>query len=319
MARCETGDAGGITDIRLGAVTLEQMNQLPGPIQMAFINLGDYAWLIEGPSSGLEAKQHAIQFATRRGMIGNAMWARSESLRMLFDMGEWDQLESEAREILAWSGRHGVRAVEIRALPYLASVLLHKGHGDEAVAAERRIVEILQDDVDAEGMVPALGVAAIIRAAVGDQTGAVGFVSRLADMTEQRPSWWAWFLPSAIRILAAAGELGMAEERLIDEAEVGAARDKNSALTAKAILLEAQGQIEEARDLYQEAAQRWADYGFMLEEGQANLGLARSLIALGDREAATDPLHKARVIFERLGAVPLINETDSHLRAEAAS
>jgi hypothetical protein len=77
--------------------------------------------------------------------------------------------------------------------------------------------------------------------------------------------------------------------------------------------------MEEARDFYQEAAQRWADYGFVLEEGQAHLGLARCLIALGDKGAATEPLQKARVIFARLGAVPLIEETDSYLRAEGAS
>jgi hypothetical protein len=51
--------------------------------------------------------------------------------------------------------------------------------------------------------------------------------------------------------------------------------------------------------------QRWVDYGFVLEEGQARLGFARGLIALDDREAARGPLQKARAIFSRLGAVPL--------------
>jgi hypothetical protein len=51
-------------------------------------------------------------------------------------------------------------------------------------------------------------------------------------------------------------------------------------LTAEAIFAEARGDMEELRDLYQEAAQRWAYYGFVLEEGQAHLGFARCLIAL---------------------------------------
>jgi tetratricopeptide (TPR) repeat protein len=71
-----------------------------------------------------------------------------------------------------------------------------------------------------------------------------------------------------------------------------------------------QGKLEEARDLYQQAAQRWADYGFVLEEGQAHLGLARCLIALGDNERASEPLQKAREIFLRLGARLLIDEVD---------
>ena len=57
----------------------------------------------------------------------------------------------------------------------------------------------------------------------------------------------------------------------------------------------------------------------MLEEGQAHLGLARCLIALDDHEAATEPLQKARTIFERLGAVPLHNEVDGYLGDMQAS
>ncbi|CAN5433535.1 hypothetical protein BH18ACT16_BH18ACT16_16860 [soil metagenome] len=69
-----------------------------------------------------------------------------------------------------------------------------------------------------------------------------------------------------------------------------------------------------------EAVRRWADYGFVLEERQAHLGLARCLIALGVRESATEPLQRARVIFSRLGAVPLATETDTYLdQAGAAS
>jgi hypothetical protein len=71
---------------------------------------------------------------------------------------------------------------------------------------------------------------------------------------------------------------------------------------------------EEARALYKETAQRWTDYGFVLEEVQAHLGLAaassRSENKRGHRAAP-----KARAIFSQLGAVPLLNETE----AQAAS
>jgi hypothetical protein len=90
-------------------------------------------------------------------------------------------------------------------------------------------------------------------------------------------------------------------------------RDRHCALTAKAIIAEVHDDTAQALDLYTEAARRWADYGFVLEEGQAHLGLARCLIALGDRQAATEPLQKARAIFSKLGAVPLIDEVDHHL------
>lgn len=56
----------------------------------------------------------------------------------------------------------------------------------------------------------------------------------------------------------------------------------------------------------------------MLEEGQAHLGLGRCLIALGDREAAADPLLKARAIFTKLQARALSSEVDTHLEGVVA-
>jgi hypothetical protein len=57
-----------------------------------------------------------------------------------------------------------------------------------------------------------------------------------------------------------------------------------------------------------------------MERGHSLLGVGRSFIAVGAREAAIKPLDKARAIFYRLGAVPLLNETDTYLaQAEAAS
>jgi hypothetical protein len=82
------------------------------------------------------------------------------------------------------------------------------------------------------------------------------------------------------------------------------------------VLAEAREEAEQARDLYEEAARRWADYGFVLEEGQAHLGLTRCLIAMGNNGAASEPLKKARVIFDRLGARSLMEEV---ARLEEAS
>jgi hypothetical protein len=56
-----------------------------------------------------------------------------------------------------------------------------------------------------------------------------------------------------------------------------------------------------------------ADYGFVLEEGQAQHEYARSLIVLGDHDTAREALEKARAIFSKLGARPLIDEVDRHL------
>ncbi len=50
------------------------------------------------------------------------------------------------------------------------------------------------------------------------------------------------------------------------------------------------------------------------------LGLARCLIGLGDQATAIESLHKARAIFTKLQARPLLDEVDRHLdRATALS
>ena len=68
----------------------------------------------------------------------------------------------------------------------------------------------------------------------------------------------------------------------------------------------------EAARLYHEAGQRWAEFGHLLEEGQALLGGARCLLRL-DGTAAQPKLRAARAVFAGLGAHPLAGETDGWL------
>ena len=164
-----------------------------------------------------------------------------------------------------------------------------------------------------DNLAPTLAVAALIDHMQGEQETAVTLIEELERATRHSSPWRSRHLPTALRVLVSAGRVDQAKD-FAQGLEVFATRDLNCVLTGKAILAEAQGEVEEARDLYREAAQRWADFGFVLEEGQAHLGLARSLIALNKREAASAPLGKARAIFSRLGAITLVEETDGYLQ-----
>ncbi len=117
-----------------------------------------------------------------------------------------------------------------------------------------------------------------------------------------------------MRTFSAVGNGDQAQRLLLAEGDVDHARDRHAVVTAHAIVTETRGEMEKALELYGDAAERWADYGFVLEEGQAHLGGARCFLSLGDSAAATEPLLKARAIFERLGAVPLLNEADIYSR-----
>jgi hypothetical protein len=165
---------------------------------------------------------------------------------------------------------------------------------------------------DLQTVVPALVAAALAAHLHGRFEAAADLIEELARTTGHSAPWRSRHLPTALKVLVASDKLQEAEG-VVPRNEPPAVRDRNCVLTAQAIIKEARGEMKEAGDLYHDCARRWADYGFVLEEGQAYLGLARCLIALGQRVAATEPLQKARAIFVRLRAIPLIDEVDRHL------
>lgn len=91
---------------------------------------------------------------------------------------------------------------------------------------------------------------------------------------------------------------------------VSAARQLHAVHSARAVFAEAQGKLEQALHLHREAADRWASYGFVLEEGQALLGAGRCLLGLERRDEAASRLETARTVFSSLRAEPLLAETE---------
>jgi hypothetical protein len=76
--------------------------------------------------------------------------------------------------------------------------------------------------------------------------------------------------------------------------------------------MEARGDFMEAGRLYGDVARQWAEYGHVLEHGQALFGVGRSLIRAGEPDA-TGKLHNAHAVFARLSARPLMAEVDAWL------
>jgi hypothetical protein len=85
-------------------------------------------------------------------------------------------------------------------------------------------------------------------------------------------------------------------ERLLDRPNARGARLEPALVAGHAIVAEARGEIDEAGELYADAAKRWEKYEFPFERAHALLGHWR---CSGDEESLRD----ARGIFERLGAV----------------
>ena len=105
--------------------------------------------------------------------------------------------------------------------------------------------------------------------------------------------------------------------QLIDHAPTRAARHQHARLTAQAVLAEAGGNLHEAAGLYEQVAERWTQYGHLLERGLGLLGAGRCLVRL-NRPQAVPKLEDARTSFAALGARPLLAETDTWLLDAAA-
>lgn len=278
-----------------------------------YLGLLDVAWWTEGPTAGLDVYRTGINFTERRGMTYYTMYLKGESVWPLFDSGQWDELLRIAHEVVEWD-RRSYQA--LLALPYAAQVRLLRGQVAHAASLREAFLPRARDSADPQVVVPALAISALIDKSRGDLSSAVALIEEYAEVTRGRPVWRAQHLLDVLRTCAAAGALGLAES-LLDGMQVTAARQLHAVHAARAVLAEARGNVEQSLDLYLEAAERWTGFGFILERGQALLGVGRCLVALQDRERASKSLQKAREIFALLEARPLVAEAESLLEQRA--
>ncbi len=317
-ARCELGDPErGLADLREGLrLCLEE-----GFVRGAGIghsNLGSFVWLIDGAEAGLEIHEAGIAFAERRGAQGNLHWLTAESAWMLYDLGRWDEVLEAADRSLAFPGS-STSQLRLVVLPFKAQVLLRRGKTAEAAVLADEFVPPAREARDSQVLVPALAVAALVEQARGDLAAAVGFVDELEQATRGLSDLHrARFLDELATVCVVAGELDSVR-RLVDSIRMTVGRAGPTLVGVRAVLAEADGDPEAALPLFEEAARRWSEYGYVLGHALALLGSARCLLALGRRTEATPVLHQARDIFASLDAAPALAEVDALLGDQPAA
>jgi tetratricopeptide (TPR) repeat protein len=166
FARCQLGDLGGLDDLRhvLDASIGLGLGQ---ESVRAHTNLAFMVAFIDGPSKGLELDRAGIAHAERRGISALALWVKGDSLWMLFDIGEWDELLGLAGELIEWDRKHGGSYFGVWALTYKAYVLLHRGRVDEAAQLSDEFAPRARKVGDAQILGPALTIAALVEQAQG--------------------------------------------------------------------------------------------------------------------------------------------------------
>ena len=309
FARCLLGDLGGLDDLR-ETLRLGSERGLAATAATSYINLGDIEWWVDGPAAGLERYRAGAEYAESRGLTRIGKWGQAQTLWLLYELGRWDELLRLAGELTSWSRAQGGSPVEGVSLPYAAAVHVRRGETARAAGLVPEFLRRIRITDEPQVRAPGLLNAALVELAAGNASAAVELVRELAEATRDHPVARSLHLASAVRVSVAAGALDLADELPAGAAE-SLPRSRYGVLAARAVLAEAHGETEHAAGLYDEAATRWAEYGYLLEHAETLLGAGRSLLALGRDGAGR--VREAREILESLGAAPLVVEADALL------
>ncbi|MEP7224410.1 MAG: adenylate/guanylate cyclase domain-containing protein, partial [Actinomycetota bacterium] len=297
--RAHQGDRGAVDDVR-EARDIGLRLGLGRTTAVAFNNLADATSHYESLPAGRAVWDEGIAFSRARGLVYAEMWNRGERLEALYHMGDWGELEREADDVSRWIEEHGGGQLEVFAHVYVASALAHGGTVAAAATHIEALLPRARESGDPQVLVPGLATAALVASAEGDGRRALEYVSELDDVTRGTSlTWRSQGLTWPVRIATAAGELELAEA-FLEGSEHESAWDGCARPTAQAMLAEARGQEGEAATLYAQAAERWGEYGSVVERGYALLGLGRC----GDAKALRD----GQAIFADLGASPVVSQ-----------
>jgi predicted ATPase/class 3 adenylate cyclase len=311
IARCFLGDLEGLEDCR-EAVRLA--TSLGRPILTATYQaeLAEEVWMTEGPRAAIPLSQAAIKAAGQNGDRGLATVYRAEGLRLLYDLGDWDELLRESAEIgqvLTDTG-HRYWAVMQDSIRVLA--LAWRGEVEEARAVQAHLLPQAHKFNDFQILAPALTATAVTHLAAGHPGKTLRLVTELQAAVTDSSSWfWVPYLPDLTHACVAAGRPSAAEI-LISRAPATTTRHRLSVLTAKATISEARGAVRDAMLMNQKAAAGWSEYGHLFEHGRTLAALGRCTLELGE-PGAEKALTAAATIFSRLQARPLLAETQQLL------
>ncbi|MGH2463247.1 MAG: ATP-binding protein [Candidatus Limnocylindria bacterium] len=316
-ARADEGDiAGAMADLQ-AAIAIGLDVGLAVETGVAYNNYAGMRWAFEGPAQGLETYTQGMEFATRRGLEGNWIWERAESVTCLFDLGRWDEVLAVADEVEAEARlRSWTQPLSLAQAPRV-HVLALRGQVSDAARAVSETMPAARQVGDPQLMIPMLAATALMELQRNDRAAVVDALREIDQITSGTSGLIGSAAADVVRIALAAGDLDLAG-RLLRANPGLPGRSDNIVITGQALLAEADGRPEEAVGAFRDAADRWAAYGHVIEHGRALLGVGRCLVALGRAAEAAGPLQEARETFGGPGATVLMAEVDDLLARATA-
>ncbi|HET9462000.1 MAG TPA: BTAD domain-containing putative transcriptional regulator [Gaiellaceae bacterium] len=307
IARAETGDLGGIDDLRESLRTSLELG-LGYYTVNAYGNLADILLPVDGPAEALELLRAGVAFGDVRGIAFKARWTETELLRALADLGRWGEVLDVGERLISWDEEYGGSQIGVMARISCADVLARRGDVERAHAVVDEVLLQARTIGDAQVLAPALVVGALCSEQEGRLEEVHTHVEALAEVAARSPLQASLVLPDAARLANAAGFPDLAERFVVRARLARGARVEVALLTARAVVAESGRRLEEAAALYAQAAESWCSCGHVPEYGRAELGAGRCLVSLGRPSDARGALEAARSVFRGLGAAPLLRE-----------
>jgi tetratricopeptide (TPR) repeat protein len=314
-ARCWSGDMNGLEDIHRGVdLALDQGTGILAA--MGRNQVAEVLRLSTGPAAAMRELQAAGALARRVGAVVTAEYSdvmgMSEALYLL---GRWEEMLDVSAPYLA-DDRKDALQIRLGCQTLVCSVATWRG--DFARSTElSHVLHRAAKEFDAPWPVVELAVVAHLALAVGDVDRSADVLRELEAYPHMREDWTnVAFLPEITRVALRVVGLEFAKQLATGISPSPMALPRISLEMVDAELAEAQGELEQAAQLYASAEEGWRTFSIP-ERAQSLLGRGRCLLATGNPESEA-VLREARRVFASLEAKLFLPEVDL-LLAEAAA
>jgi hypothetical protein len=277
----------------IGAVAAASAAGLPGVELRARVNLS-FASAGDDPQLAYRTARDGLDLALKLGMQGYRYYLLGNAAELAIRMGDWDWALPELGEALARSDLDfaaRMRRAELLGL-----------RGDDTQADLQRLADEVAGMTELQAQ-SSVGEARAVVALARGETRAALDLAQAAYRTNRAPDGTS--IETAIRAAALLGDAEAVTDALREiegtPGRVTAAirREGRAALAAIA------GRRHEAVAGFLDAARRWDALGLLFEAAVARLTLV-SVLGSSDPEARAG-MEEARVVFERVGAAPLLD------------
>ena len=311
--RVMLGDEGGLADYER-AIDMAKAAGLASDAAVGSVWYASNLFMLYGHARVLPILEETLAYAQARGIRSASNQAISALTWALFDVGELDRaVEVATRHLPAVVESREWIQVEMYTI-VLAAVATLRGDLDELARLVDGLKpgEVTLEELGEWPMYMTLLAAA--QAALGRPADALETLDSIAST--DRAMGGANYVISLGLAVRVALELDAMElaDRLLEGVAANFPAQRYSLRLAEALLAEARGRSDLALPAFEEAAVGYGAFQVRPEEGVAWLGVARTRLAVGGREAAADAVANARAAFEIMRAPPWLARCDALAR-----